>query len=162
MPFVLDVSEGGPFEIRLLRNKFEIIGIAPLGHDDVRDISYSVQVSLMQCPPFDGSIERTELLFSLVESDGDTTKYFDDGRATTSFLVGQNRRVALDIIRLAARQLLEERSPDVVTMSTVQKNPPEKALAKYRTVAAAVQAAGYVGGLGDAYDGYRIWMFVKK
>ena len=161
MPFILDITDDEPFEIRLLENELEIIATVPFGHDGDADVRYSVHVALIRLEPFEGDC-KTELMFSIVSATPERTDYIDSGLATKAFLSGRGREVALDVLCQVIGNVVTRRQPDAIVMTTCEANLPSKALVKYMHVAEAVRSSGYAGGKGDTFEGQHIWMFVKR
>lgn len=161
MAFTFEISEGDEIAVKVLENRFETLGIVPIGRDPERSVFFSVQVSLMDIGPPDGSLSRMELMFDIVMEGDEAPDYIDDGRRT-KFLTADQRRIVLVVICEVANRLLCHRAPDQVLMSTVDGTLPRKALVKYDAVSSAVVEAGYVGGRCDAFEGQQLWMFAKR
>jgi hypothetical protein len=161
MPFHLDISDGEPFEIRILENDLEILAIVPIGHDSSIDVQYNAIVTLIRLEPFDGDY-KAELMFDIVEAAPEGSTYFYDGLDTEKFLLGGDREVVLEVICSATENIVAQRQPDAIVMSSFQTNLPDKALVKYMGVSNAIRGAGYEGGEGNTFQGQHIWMFVKR
>lgn len=161
MAYVSDLADGVPYKQTLLESKLEALLRVPIGRDDELGIQYSAYVSLIRLDPFYGQAENTELAFDVVAHDGKRASYIGDGLGTKPFIVGHERVKVLGVICQAAHMLLQRRNPASVTYSTLQPNLPPKALVKYVALGQAVQAAGYVGGQPDSFEGHRIWMFTN-
>lgn len=160
MPFTLDICDDDPFEIRIHKNDFEILATVPIGHDPENGHLYSAHVSLIRLEPFEGP-NKSELLFDIVETNDDGPQFIDNGLETKHFLVDQDRTAVLEVICEVTANIVSQRQPDAIVMTTSQSNLPVKALNKYRDVSEAIRSVGYEGGEGNSFHGQRIWMFVK-
>lgn len=160
MPFILDIYEDEPFEIRVHKNEFEILATVPIGHDPENGHLYSAHVGLIRLKPFEGP-NNSELMFDIIETNDDGSQFIDNGLETLHFLVGPDRNAVLEVICGVTANLVSQRQPDAIVMTTSQSNLPGKALRKYKYVSEAIRSAGYEGGEGNSFNGQRIWMFVK-
>lgn len=161
MPFILDINDDDPFEIRVLKNDLEILAIVPIGHDPDIGAQYSVHVALIRLEPFGGDF-KAELMFDIVEATSEGKRFIDNGLDTKRFLSGADREAALEVCCSVTSNIVAQRQPDAIVMTTSQSNLPSKALVKYVHVSNAIKASGYDGGQGDIFEGQRIWMFVKR
>lgn len=161
MPFILDICDDNPFEIRVLKNDLEILAIVPIGHDPDNGAQYSAHVALMRLEPFDGAF-KAELMFDIVEATSEGKRFIDNGLDTKRFLSGDDREVALEVFCSVTASIVAQRQPDAIVMTTSQSNLPDKALVKYVHVSNAIRSSGYDGGEGNTFEGQRIWMFVKR
>lgn len=160
MQFILDICDDEPFEIRIHKNDLEILATVPIGHDPENGHLYSAHVGLIRLEPFEGP-NKSELLFDIIETNDDGSRFIDNGLETQHFLVGADRTTVLEVICGVTANIVSQRQPDAIVMTTSQSNLPDKALSKYEYVSEALRSAGYEGGEGDSFNGQRIWMFVK-
>lgn len=160
MPFILDICNDEPFEIRVHKNDLEILGAVPIGHDPENGHLYSAQVSLIRLEPFEGP-NKSELLFDIVEANNDVSQFIDNGLETKRFLIGPDRTAVLEVIFRVTATIVSQRQPDAIVMTTFQSNLPDKALNKYGYISDAIRSVGYQGGESNSFNGQRIWMFVK-
>lgn len=160
MPFILDICDDEPFEIRVHKNELEILATVPIGHDPENGHLYSAHVGLIRLEPFEGP-NKSEVMFDIIETSDDGSPFIDNGFETQGFLVGTDRTAVLEVICGVTANIVSQRQPDAIVMTTSQPNLPEKALIKYEYVSEAIRSAGYEGGEGNSFTGQRIWMFVK-
>lgn len=160
MPFILDICDDEPFEIRVHKNDLEILATVPIGHDPEKGHLYSAHVGLIRLEPFEGP-NKTELMFDIIETNDIGNLFIDNGFETQRFLVGTDRTTVLEVICGVTANIVSQRQPDAIVMTTSQSNLPDKALSKYGYVSEAIRSAGYQGGEGNSFNGQRIWMFVK-
>jgi hypothetical protein len=160
MPFILDICDDEPFEIRVHKNDLEILATVPIGHDPDNGHLYSAHVGLIRLEPFEG-LNKSEVMFDIIETNADGSQFIDNGLETQRFLVGTDRTAVLDVICGVTANIVSQRQPDAIAMTTSQSHLPDKALNKYGYVSKAIRSAGYQGGEGNSYNGQRIWMFVK-
>lgn len=160
MPFIFDICDDEPFEIRVHKNNLEILATVPIGHDPENGHLYSVHVGLVRLEPFEGP-NKSELMFDIVETNDDGSQFIDNGLETKRFLVGPNRTAVLEVISAMTANIVSQRQPDAIVMTTSQDNLPDKALKKYGCISEAIRSVGYEGGESDSFYGQRIWMFVK-
>jgi len=160
MPFILDICDDEPFEIRVHKNDLEILATVPIGHDPKNERLYSAHVALIRLEPFEG-LHKSELMFDIIETKHDDNIFIDNGIETKRFLVGADRTAVLEVICGVTSNIVSQRQPDAIVMTTSQPNLPAKALSKYGHISEAIRSAGYEGGEGNSFNGQRIWMFVK-
>jgi hypothetical protein len=160
MPFIFDICDDEPFEIRVHKNDLEILATVPIGHDPENGHLYSAHVGLIRLEPFEGP-NKCELLFDIVETNNERSQFIDNGLETQRFLVGPDRTAVLEVICGVTANIVSQRPPDAIVMTTSQSNLPDKALNKYGYVSEAIRRVGYDGGESDSFYGQRIWMFVK-
>lgn len=161
MPFILDICDDDPFEIRVLKNDLEILATVPIGHDPDIGAQYSVHVALIRLEPFDGDF-KAELMFDIVETTSEGNRFIDNGLDTKIFLCGDDRAAALEVCCSVTSNIVAQQQPAAIVMTTSQSNLPDKALEKYAHISNAIQSSGYNGGEGNIFEGQRIWMFVKR
>lgn len=160
MPFIFDICDDEPFEIRVHKNDLEILATVPIGHDPENGRLYSAHVGLIRLEPSEG-LNKSELLFDIVETNEDGSQFIDNGLETKRFLVGPDRTAVLEVICGVTASIVSQRQPDAIVMTTSQSNLPDKALNKYGYVSEAIRRVGYEGGESNSFYGQRIWMFVK-
>lgn len=160
MPFILDICDDEPFEIRVHKNDLEILATVPIGHDPENGHLYSAHVGLIRLEPFEGP-NKSELLFDIIETNDDGSQFIDNGLETQRFLVGPDRTAVLEVICGVTANIVSQRQPDAIVITTSQSNLPDKALNKYKYISDAIRSVGYEGGEGNSFYGQRIWMFVK-
>ena len=122
---------------------------------------YSAHVALVRLEPFTGDF-TAELMFDIVETTPDGSRYIDNGLETKSFLSDQDRRITLSVVCEMTAHIVKQQDPHVIVMTTSQTNLPDKALSKYQYLCDAIRSVGYVGGESNTYEGRHIWMFVKS
>jgi hypothetical protein len=105
---------------------------------------------------YDVSVDGFELYFYLsgIYENGEQQDYW---RWTmTAFIPNYYRLLILDLICLAARQLIREIKPVRVTMRTIDNNIPNKGRAKYSKINEIFTQEGYLVE-EDPVHGFRIW-----
>ncbi len=160
MPFVFEICDDEPFEIRIHKNHLEILATVPIGHDPESGYLYSAHVSLNRLEPFEGP-NKSELMFDIVETRGEDIQFIDNGLETKRFLTGPDRAAVLEVICVVTANIVSQRQPDTIVMTTSQSDLPNKALNKYEYISNAIRSVGYEGGEGNSFHGQHLWMFVK-
>jgi hypothetical protein len=160
MNFIRLIDEAADrVEVNVLQGGIDSIARVCLGYDPESGRIYSASVALVIVPgqPDD----HRELVFDVVDAhpeDDRDIEFLNDGLQTKSFLAGEDRLYALRIICLAACHLIDSLRPNVISMMTVERDLPDKALRKYHVLADAISSLGYQAGEADPYYGTRIWL----
>lgn len=105
-----------------------------------------------------------EIAFYIINkrfNDGHAYDYLD-GKDTKSFITSREDRLfVLNCVLTAVSVIVDKRRPPALAMVTTTPHLPDRALEKFRKIAAMVRQLGYKGGTSDIWHGQHIWMFER-
>lgn len=162
MAFHLFWNKSENIDFNHMTNGTEGVVTAQFGYDDVTDDTYSLLVSLS--PPAGAAEGEYELVFCVIQYDHEEECSYQiwDGLGTKGhFPDPEHRAACLWGACQAARYLIDQHSPQIVSMMTHSPDLPEKALRKYFAVASVFSEAGFTVGQSDPYYGRRIWLMER-
>ncbi len=144
-------------------NGTQYVAQVPVGYDDQTLCRYSIFVAFVMVPGYGN--DTKELTYCLTEYDAasDTITDIWDSAVVRAKIPNSNHRSAiLSAVCQAIEALIDEASPNVVTMVTYTPHLPEKALAKYQRVQEIFAARGYKVGKSDVWHGSHTWMMERQ
>lgn len=160
--FVAFYNDDEEFDFNYLNNGEEHVVTAQFGYDDVTDCTFSIFVSLS--PLAGGEPESFELVFCLIEYDHDQEAEYQiwNGADSKPKIPDEDHRsMCVGMICSAVRYLIERVSPRAVSMFSNQPYLPEKAMLKYKLVAAVFAQSGFTVGQPDPYYGKHAWLMER-
>lgn len=162
MAFHLFWGDDESIDLAYLTNGNEGVVTVQVGYDDVTDDTYSLLVALS--PPAGAASGEFELVFSVIQYDHEEecSYQLSDGLETRYHIPSKEHRAAcLWAVCESVRALIDQHSPQIVSMMTMKPDLPEKALRKYYAVANVFSEAGFTVGQPDSYHGRRIWLMER-
>ena len=123
--------------IRLTGNG-EYIETVQIGSDSDTGVNFGVFVALSPYSGYHPDEQVFEIVFCITEAFSGSSEiaFLWDGRETARFLITKDiRRDTLAVIMACIARLIDDVQPGIVWMQTREADLPQKALAKYDTVA---------------------------
>ncbi len=162
MAFHLFWDDETSIEFELAQNGTEGVVTTQFGYDDITDDTYSLMVSLS--PPAGAAPGEFEIVFCIIQYDHDEECSYQlwDGQQTRNhFPDGEHRAACLWGVLECAKILIDQHSPQIVSMHAYTPDLPSKALRKYNAVASVFSEAGFTVGQPDPFHGRQMWLMER-
>lgn len=153
----------GEVPITIMRGNGEFLARAPFGYDPIDATVWSVFVALSPLPGY-ADVPGYELVFNILcaATDGSTVREFWDGRDTKiAFDERPIREQVRHLICRCVELLIDEASPNLVSMTTHSDGLPIEALTKFSEICAVFYGKGFRAGKSDVWHGRHIWMMER-
>lgn len=159
MAFHFTLNADGPL-LEMAENADENVAFFDIGYTD-EGSSFKVQVALSSVPAMPAS--HREVHFLIIETnDSHEPRVHKNGRSTKEFLQGDDRMTVLVAIANTIGWLATRAKCEVLSISTIETNLPQKALSKYGVICKRLVDYGYHGKHVDSYHGSEQWLLRKN